>query len=495
MSSVSASTNSPPPFVGITHVPSGWFWAVWPSQDEFYQRLRHGMLPDRFGVERTRYAARRAAEMAAGGSPEFVFRPWIARSAYQAVTGDAQESTEQVGSEVAKRVCEATAAKFAAIKAKFECCREYPHVAASLMTWALPTDRQLPSRLLGQSLRAIVDESFVELANTRGVGPTRLHGLLTVLDRAVQALVSLPHQCPTSDSDELGRESRSSLPNESPVRREDRPRPWRTVASTWPWRHGESGNEGPWQSVCERVQRFGVESDDLVYWGLCWKAAVERIHGHRLNSYPLGRFARSLRQLPRRLWSQPVSSFIDVSLADVLQLSGYGIKTPGEIVDVVIHLNEFLADIPRDSLVHKPVLPSRISAAADWLGRALATSDVPDLGDLRQHLVRPVLEQLRTDLPSEVSNMVEQRLGLDGAPQTFSKIAEAFRRTPERIRQQTRRACGVFLVRWPEGKDLLYEFVNRFRDTPDASGQVELTQRCVDLLYGPLPCRLPQRAG
>ena len=247
--------------------------------------------------------------------------------------------------------------------------------------------------------------------------------------------------------------------------------------------------------MCECVQRLGVESDDLVYWGLCWKAAGERICGRGLHSYPLGRFARSLRPLPRRLWSQPLSSFIDVSLADVLQLSGYGIKTPWEIVDAVIELNEFLADIPRDLLAHAPVLPSAISAPAHWLAQGLATSDVPDLGDLRQRLFRPVLEQLRTDLPFEVSNMIERRLGLDGVPQTFSKIAQAFHRTPERIRQQTRRACGVLLVRWPKGKDLLYEFVNKFRDTPHARGQVELTQRCADLLYGPLQCRLPQGAA
>ena len=91
--------------------------------------------------------------MAAGGSPEFVFRPWIARSACQALRGDAQESSEEVGNEVEKRVCEAMAARFAAIKAKFESCREDPLVAAPLRTWALPTDRQLPSRLLGEKLR------------------------------------------------------------------------------------------------------------------------------------------------------------------------------------------------------------------------------------------------------------------------------------------------------------------------------------------------------
>lgn len=353
------------------------------------------------------------------------------------------------------------------------------------MTWALPTDRQLPSRLLGQSLRSIVDRSFVELANTRGVGPTRLRGLLTVLERAVQAVVNSPKHCPTLDANQLGFESRSSLQDMSPIPPESRLGPWHAVASTWPWRHGKSGNDGPWQALCERVQRFDVESDDFVYWGLCWRATGERIHAHGLNSYPLGRFARSLRKLPRRLWGQPLSSFIDISLADVLQLSGYGIKIPWEIVNAVMELSAFLADIPCGSLARAAVLPNAISMVAHWIGGVLGTKDVPDLADLRQRLIRPVLEQLAIDLPPGISNMVERRLGLDDAPQTFSKIAEAFRRSPERVRQQTRRAHNVLLVRWPEGRNLLDGLIDRFRDTPDACEQVELTQRCLDLLYGP----------
>ena len=208
MSTSSSCVGSPPPFVGITRVAAGWFWAVWPSQAEFYERLRRETLPDRFGVERTKSAARRAAGIAAGTFPVIVCNSWVARSAYQAVQGDDQRDNQQAACEVRKTVCEADAAKFEVIKTQFESCRHNPLTDASLMTWTLPTDRQLPLRLLGKSLRSIMDGAFVELANTRGVGPTRLRGLLTVLERAVQIVRDSPHHHPSSGSDPLGFDSR-----------------------------------------------------------------------------------------------------------------------------------------------------------------------------------------------------------------------------------------------------------------------------------------------
>ena len=57
-----------------------------------------------------------------------------------------------------------------------------------LATWLVPEDRQVPTVLSQRTLRQVLGLSFTMLANTRGVGPTRLDGLLAVLERAVEAL-------------------------------------------------------------------------------------------------------------------------------------------------------------------------------------------------------------------------------------------------------------------------------------------------------------------
>src|SRR6188474_3265407 len=55
-----------------------------------------------------------------------------------------------------------------------------------LAYWALPSDRRLPTALLGRSLRDLLSHSFDQLAATAGIGRRKLETLIRLLVRATK---------------------------------------------------------------------------------------------------------------------------------------------------------------------------------------------------------------------------------------------------------------------------------------------------------------------
>src|SRR5262252_5821821 len=55
-----------------------------------------------------------------------------------------------------------------------------------LAFWALPSDRRLPTALLGRTLRDLLNHSFDQLAATAGIGRRKLETLIKLLVRATK---------------------------------------------------------------------------------------------------------------------------------------------------------------------------------------------------------------------------------------------------------------------------------------------------------------------
>ena len=178
--------------------------------------------------------------------------------------------------------------RFEAVRRLFQTCCADSRADEPLLNWTVPSDRHLPSVLIELTLRQVLDTPYSALETTRGVGPTKLDRLLAIVERAVISLQQDASGFPASSS----LADVSIFPVESSAS-EKPPSPSPPAAPT-----PDAIGEGQWQILARRI----------------------RAHG--LDHYPVGRFARSLLELPRSLWNEPFSSFTSRSLAQIRRLSG-----------------------------------------------------------------------------------------------------------------------------------------------------------------------------
>ena len=345
--------------------------------------------------------------------------------------------------------------QFAAAKAAFQQHSGHPLAEEPLELWVLPSDRHLPSTLIGLPLRHILSTPYSHLAQTRGVGQSKLDKLVSLLERAVNHL-----KVSTNDSNSFP-DSVNSIPNSGPK------------VETSSTLDGLAGN------VTTPPETFDLETLDEGTWTLI----CNRIKSHGLAQYPIGRFAASLDDLPRGLWAQPLEIFVSKSLFELNQLPGYGEQRIGCVMKVILFLAGVVSNCPTHSHLRFQVYPVSINGITSWINRILRQEEVPDHISLCQHFVLPLLRQLEIDLGSQVAEMVERRLGVDGNPETLQQVAEHFELTRERIRQLTSRAPQVMQIRWPEGKHLLDDFYDKFRSSSNADEHIELIHRTMDMLF------------
>lgn len=317
-----------------------------------------------------------------------------------------------------------------------------------LERWSLPSDRHLPSSLIVLPLRELLEKPYYALLQTKGVGESKLEKLVVLIERALKEFVSdeksvaSANACADSSVGDVvaARTPAKTLPNETDF----------SLGRLTP---------AVWQDIC-----------------ICLKR-------HSLEDYPLGRFAATLDDLPRGLWSVPLSDFVENSFDQLSRLQGYGEQRITAVMQVLLSTAKLISDCPADTHLGIKVFPARIERISSWINRILHEDRLPDYATLCQQFVLPLLRQLACDLGSQPAEMVERRLGVENEPETLQQLAESFGLTRERIRQLTLRAPEVMEIRWPEGKHLLDDFLEKFRSSGEASRHVELIRRTLDLLF------------
>lgn len=326
--------------------------------------------------------------------------------------------------------------------------KEHWLAAEPLERWSLPSDRHLPSGLIVLSLRDILEKPYHTLLETKGVGESKLEKLIVLIERALKEFV---HEDKLA---EVNSNVMASLAVESDL----------GVPSFGKFPAAENVSLSEltptvWRHICQCIKR------------------------HSLEHYPLGRFAETLEELPRGLWSCPLSDFVEHSIGELKQLKGYGDQRITSVLKVLITTSRMVAECPSDTHLAIKVFPARIERISSWINRVLHDVSLPDYSSLCQHFVIPLLHQLEHDLGSQPAEMIERRLGVESEPETLDQIGESFGLTRERIRQLTLRAPEVMEVRWPEGKHLLDDFLDKFRLSGEAVRHVELIRRTLDLLF------------
>lgn len=309
-----------------------------------------------------------------------------------------------------------------------------------LAFWALPADRHLPLALVGRTLQELLSTPFEEIYSTPGIGPKKISTLLKLLQRAAQPLPPGALSSPVEDEP----------PEEKKPAKRERP-------------------------VNGALDLSNVSE---ALW-ITWRDAV-RSYG--LGAEPVGRFAPSLQRLPRVLWTTPLQTYLELSLADIRRLKTHGEKRVRAVLEVFGNLHRIIANLSDHSSLAVRIVPRNIASVESWIASSLVNPSAPPTDEIKQKMFAPLVEQLRIDAGDSVAVLAEARLD----QQNFN-IQQSARRagvTRARVYELLGEVPTAIRVRWPEGPFLLATLRNHLAAQQAEQEQLDLLDTASAVLYG-----------
>lgn len=303
-----------------------------------------------------------------------------------------------------------------------------------LSFWALPSDRRLPRALLHRPLGDLLRTPFASLAATPGIGHKKIQSLLQLLDRALHG-------------DTLEQES-FALPSPEQVELSD---------GAFDAPDPADISEVTWAKRCELVLERG------------------------LGDQPLGRFAESLHDLPRVIWSTPLSFYAGRTLQEIRRLKTHGEKRVRRIAAIFGRLHAHLA-ADRQARV-ADLTPESIDDVDVWTREAALWNQRPSLEELRVNFVTPLVYQIRLDACDATAELVLARLGWDQPRVSVRRAAMNLHLTRARIYQLLEDAATVVQVRWPRGLVQLRTLLDRFADESLESSSRKLLAAAAETFF------------
>lgn len=304
------------------------------------------------------------------------------------------------------------------------------HLDRPLGYWALAGDRRLPYALLDQRVREIIQTSFAELSRTPGIGKKKLASLVILLERVAQD------------------RTESVLT---------------TVDSAAP----------------SALESFSLEAVAESHWEL-WRQTVRT---QQLSQVPIGRFAPSLQAIPSVIWDSPLATYLDTTLADMRDMKAHGDKRLRAVVEVFFYVHRVLGHSTPARHLIAALRPAFAVAVEQWLWESLAREEIPDIQDLIQNLVLPLLNQIELDGGDVVGRLTTGRLGVESPPESVIEQAERMQVTRARVYQLLEVCADIMAVRWPEGRWLLAALANRLQAVDEFDRRREMIHTLQSLLF------------
>jgi hypothetical protein len=306
-----------------------------------------------------------------------------------------------------------------------------------LAFWALPSDRRLPTALLGQTLRELLAQPFPQLASTAGIGYKKLETFIKLLVRATK-------------EDAPGVEIKN-VPgaDEKPADGRD-----------------EAGHFDP-----SRVSE--------IVW-MKWRETARR---HAVGQQKLGRLTPSLQSLPSVVWNTPLSFYLDLTLQQIRDLKTHGEKRVSVVLEVFHTLHEILSHVdPKGDLAVR-MAPRTITAAEDWMAEARSRTSPPTREEIEQQLVEPIVQQLEIDAGKTVAELTRGRLGIGTDAESVRNQSKSLGVTRARVYQMLEECHNVMLIRWPNGRRHLDEFAQWLDEHYASAEAANLLASLRELLY------------
>jgi len=329
------------------------------------------------------------------------------------------------------------ATNYQALQSTLLCEKYASRLDRPLAFWALPSDRRLPTALLGRTLRDLLGHSFDQLAATAGIGRRKLETLIKLLVRATKedAPESAMH-------DLLGADE---------------------VIATG---RDESGKFDP-QRVSEMV----------------WSRWRETARRQGVGGEKLGRLTPSLASLPSVVWNTPLSFYLDLTLAEIRELKTHGEKRVAVVLEVFHKIHEMLDHIDPQGNLAVRLAPRTIAHAEEWMAEARRRSYPPAREEIEQNLIEPIVQQLAIDAGDTVAQLARGRLGIGANAESVRNQSKALGVTRARVYQMLEECHNVMSIRWPEGRRQLDEFAQWLDENYAAAECANLLASFRELLY------------
>lgn len=294
------------------------------------------------------------------------------------------------------------------------------HLDRPLAYWALPTDRRLPLALLGRKLSDLFAASLPDLAGTPGIGRKKMSSFVTLLERAA---TTDPADLPT-----LG-----------------------IVRSNVPEGSANDDDDG-------KPARFDPTNVSEAAWAR-WRASV--VH-NRLEAELLGRLAPSLQGMTRVIWNTPLGEYTGSTLAEIRAMKTHGEKRIQAILGVFFVVDALTAGMGKQDHLAMRLAPRRIDGVERWTDQTLQRRGVTSRQEIFDNYIEPLLEQIRIDLPRQVTELVESRLGIGGPSASVRQAARSMMLTRARVYQLLNEIGDVMSVRWPAGRHRSHELLTLY---------------------------------
>lgn len=327
-------------------------------------------------------------------------------------------------------------------------------LARPLSFWVLPTDRKLPLALLDLPLGELLERSFDDLLATPGVGQTKMLGLFDLLKRVGR---NLPSEQPFGMAKPKAKATGKSKGARTTI----------DLAGV---------SEEAWQEWCHTVRTFGF------------------------LDHKLGRLAPSLRNLSTVLWHTTMKEYADLSLAQIRNLPTHGAKRVVSILDLFNMVHVAVATSLRTEEIQLELLPRFIPPLQRWILASLEREPPPDVAELREQLITPLLRQIELDLGPQIGKLATDRMQIGGHAETIKRHAKLLGVTRARIYQLLENCAKAMAVRWPEGRWLLGALAEKVAQTGPRDARL-LLREATDLVfpaeYSPLylpPNQVPDKS-
>jgi hypothetical protein len=214
-----------------------------------------------------------------------------------------------------------------------------------------------------------------------------------------------------------------------------------------------------------------------------WTQWCETVQRYSLGPEKLGRLSPSLQALPTVIWHSRLEEYADRSLAEIRSLRTHGEKRVNAILEVFCTVHEALATATLQENIDVIVVPRFVPPLNRWLMETVAQQELPPVGEIHKHIVRPMINQIKIDLGDQVAGLASARLCLDENAPSVKQQAETIGVTRARVYQLLEDCGKVMDVRWPEGRWLLAPLATRFGTSePETIG---LVHGIIDLFYPP----------
>lgn len=314
------------------------------------------------------------------------------------------------------------------------------HLEKPLAYWALPTDRRLPLAFLGRTLKDLLETPFAELCRTPGIGQKKIRSFVKLLSRVANT-------------------DPSELPAEFTV----------------PSGNGKSAPSSP-------ANGFDPAEVSEVVWAQ-WRASVLQ---QGFGAEALGRFAPSLKNMTRVIWSRPLSAYAGLTLAEMRAMKTHGEKRVRAILEVFHGLHNVVANLGSQEQLVVRLVPRLIDGVENWVGHCLQTPGLPSNEEICERFVRPLLEQIRIDASQQIVRLAENRLGINGEVCSVRQVARTMGLTRARVYQLLNEVNDIMNVRWTMGRHQVYELRKKFEsEAAELDNPPDLQQflAAVELFY------------